>query len=148
MVEGKLPGEGLAAFGQSTDDQGNLLLELARSVLADEEGGARDVAGSLEATFRDLAAAEREQDGYIGEVELPPAIDTDEVYENGVEGWEPTGEGGADEAITSLPNGTVQPTPSVSDTSMPISPPARACECYEGQGNSDGTTRASARSGW
>lgn len=75
MVEGKLPGEGLATFGQSSDDQGNLLLELARSVLADEEGGARDVAGSLEATFRELAQAEHEQDGYIGGVEMPSTED-------------------------------------------------------------------------
>jgi hypothetical protein len=75
MVEGKLPGEGIAAFGQSSDDQGNLLLELARSVLADAEGGARDVAGSLEVTFRELAATEHEQDGYIGDVELPTVLD-------------------------------------------------------------------------
>jgi hypothetical protein len=76
MVEGKLPGEGLAAFGQAdgTAGQGDLLLELARSVLADEEGGARDVAGSLEATFRELATVEQEQDTYIGEVDIPTAL--------------------------------------------------------------------------
>ena len=74
MVEGKLPGEGLAAFGQG-EDQGDLLIELARSVLADEDGGARDVAGSLEATFRELAAAEEAQDGYIGDVEVPAVVD-------------------------------------------------------------------------
>ena len=74
MVEGKLPGEGFSSFGADPGQQGgqaDLLLELARSVLADEAGGARDVAGSLEATFRDLATVEQEQDHYIGAVETP-----------------------------------------------------------------------------
>ncbi|MGH2504405.1 MAG: hypothetical protein ACRDID_18010, partial [Ktedonobacterales bacterium] len=74
MVEGKLPGEGLSSFGGDPGKQGgqgDLLLELARSVLADEAGGARTVAGSLEATFRDLAVIEQEQDCYIGAVETP-----------------------------------------------------------------------------
>lgn len=76
MVEGKLPGEGLAAFDQSDGPggQGDLLLELARSVLADEDGGARDVAGSLEATFRELATVEKEHDSYIGEVKVPTVL--------------------------------------------------------------------------
>jgi hypothetical protein len=70
MVEGKLPGEGLSSFaqGESAGGQGDLLLELARSVLAEEDGVARDVAGSLEATFRELATAEQEQNGYIGAI--------------------------------------------------------------------------------
>jgi hypothetical protein len=78
MVEGKLPGEGLSSFGADVSQQGgqgDLLLELARSVLADEAGGAREVAGSLEATFRDLANVEQEQDHYIGAIEMP-ALDT------------------------------------------------------------------------
>ncbi|HEX8729342.1 MAG TPA: hypothetical protein VF739_12000 [Ktedonobacterales bacterium] len=77
MVEGKLPGEGFSSFGGDSGKQGgqgDLLLELARSVLADAAGGARDVAGSLEATFRDLATVEQEQDCYIGTVE-PPVVD-------------------------------------------------------------------------
>ena len=83
MVEGKLPSEGLSSFGSDVSqqgEQGDLLLELARSVLADEAGGAREVAGSLEATFRDLASVEQEQDHYIGAVEMPAldAFDTDE----------------------------------------------------------------------
>lgn len=83
MVEGKLPSEGLAAFRQSTEDQGNLLLELARSVLSDADGDVRDVAGSLEATFRELAATESEQDGYIGDVELPTVLDdADDVQDS------------------------------------------------------------------
>jgi hypothetical protein len=79
MVEGKLPREGLAAFGQGEQGgqggQGDLLLELARSVLADaEDGVTRDVAGSLEATFRELAVVEQEQDTYVGDVEVPAVL--------------------------------------------------------------------------
>lgn len=83
MVEGKLPGEGLSSYAADPSQQGGQgdpLLELARSVLADAAGGARDVAGSLEATFRDLATVEQEQDHYIGAVEMPAldAFDTEE----------------------------------------------------------------------
>ncbi|HLY31937.1 MAG TPA: hypothetical protein VKQ36_12980, partial [Ktedonobacterales bacterium] len=97
MVEGKLPGEGLSSYGQSDSQggaggQGDLLLELARSVLADEAGVTRDVAGSLEATFRELAHVEQEQDTYIGDVELPvveaaetvEAVDLAEISETRV----------------------------------------------------------------
>ncbi len=85
MVEGKLPGEGLSSYSQnegqgSSGGQGDLLLELARSVLADEAGVTRDVAGSLEATFRELAQVEQEQDTYIGNVELP-VVETGETVE-------------------------------------------------------------------
>ncbi len=103
MVEGKLPGEGLAAFGHF-NGQSDLLLELARSVLADKEGGgARDVTGSLEVTFRELAVAEQEQDTYIGDVEVPAVVA--EVAEEDLES--PDDECGArlhpDDAASVLP---------------------------------------------
>jgi hypothetical protein len=76
MVEGKLPGgESLAT--QALGSQGtNPLLDLARSVLEDAEGGHREVAGSLEAAFAQMQEAERAQDAYVGGEALLEALIT------------------------------------------------------------------------
>jgi acetolactate synthase small subunit len=76
MVESKLPGgEGLAT--QALGSQGtNPLLDLARSVLQDAEGGHREVAGSLEAAFAAMQEAERAQDAYVGGDALQEALTT------------------------------------------------------------------------
>jgi hypothetical protein len=122
MVEGKLPGEGLSSFGADPSQQGgqgDLLLELARSVLADETGGARDVAGSLEATFRDLASVEQEQERYIGAVETPTvdAIGDDKEFIPDTTGGAPTSTAAAAAHVKPL----CESSPGIATQQPPIS---------------------------
>ena len=72
MVEGKLPGEGLVSFGEEEgEDEGDMMLNLAREVLAAMEQGqgtqsALDEANDLQAMFREAAQIEREKNQVLG----------------------------------------------------------------------------------
>ncbi len=74
MVEGKLPGEGLVSFGEQDDeDEGDMMLQLAREVLATLEQGTRSIdeqadeqASELQAMFREAAQIERDKNQVLG----------------------------------------------------------------------------------
>jgi hypothetical protein len=72
MVEGKLPGEGLVSFGEDEgEDEGDMMLNLAREVLAAMEQGqgtqsALDEANDLQEMFREAAQIECEKNQVLG----------------------------------------------------------------------------------
>lgn len=75
MTEGQLPGEGLATYGE---DEGDLMLQLARAVLDDVRHGAgRRMAGSLEAVLQEVRALDQQAGRFIAGERLEAALASD-----------------------------------------------------------------------
>jgi hypothetical protein len=78
MAEGKLPGEGLATYGE---DEGDLMLQLARAVLDDvRHGDRRGMAGSLEAVLQEVRDLDQRASRFIAGERLEAALALDVAH--------------------------------------------------------------------
>ncbi len=99
MAEGKLPGEGLATYGE---DEGDLMLQLARAVLDDVRHGAgRGMAGSLEAVLQEVRDLDQRASRFIAGERLEAALALDNERGEVIQG--PPGSLGGALAATTAP---------------------------------------------
>ncbi len=103
LIEGKLPGDGLA-MQADTSGSANLILELAKSVLAEADSDAMATVADLKRSFVELQRVGTEQESFISDVTIPAALPEEIVASDpALESTEPM------TPIQSLPAAQTQP---------------------------------------